>query len=80
MNYLAAMLAVKQSLNAQVGCKTIPTSGVQPGTDCRPSHRAAAAALGDSKLARLGSGAAVLIYFTAVAIIMIYFTAVANLS
>jgi hypothetical protein len=40
-------------LKAQVGCETLLASGVQAGTDCRPS-----AALSDSESARLGHGAA----------------------
>ncbi len=52
------MLAAQQSLKAQVGCETLPASGVQSGTasDCRPSS--GCAALGESESARLGSGAA----------------------
>ncbi len=48
------MLAEKQSLEAQVGCKSLP--GVQAGTDCRPSS--GCTALSDSESARLCSGAA----------------------
>ncbi len=42
------------TLKAQAGCKTPPASGVQAGTDCRPSR--CCAALSDTESARLGSG------------------------
>ena len=43
-------------MKAQVGCETLLASGVQAGTDCRPSR--GCAALSDSESARLGRGAA----------------------
>ena len=43
-------------MKAQVGCETLLASGVQAGSDCRPSR--GCAALSDSKSARLGRGAA----------------------
>jgi hypothetical protein len=49
-------LSKRRTLKAQVDCKTLLASGVQAGTDCRPSS--GCAALSDSKSARLGSGAA----------------------
>ncbi len=39
----------------RIGCETLPASGVQAGTDCRPSR--CCAALSDSESARLGCGA-----------------------
>ena len=46
-------LCNRLSLNAQVGCKTLPASGVEAGTDCRRG----CASLSDSESARLGRGA-----------------------
>ena len=46
-------LCNRLSLNAQVGCETLPASGVEAGTDCRRG----CASLSDSESARLGSGA-----------------------
>jgi hypothetical protein len=46
-------LCNRLSLNAQVGCETLPASGVEAGTDCR----CGCASLSDSESARLGRGA-----------------------
>ena len=46
-------LCNRLSLNAQVGCETLPASGVEAGTDCRSG----CASLSDSESARLGRGA-----------------------
>ncbi len=54
------MLAARQSLKAQVGSETFPESGVQDGTDYRPSR--GCAALSDSESARQGRGAARLLF------------------
>ncbi len=51
---LQSMLAAKQSLESEIGCKTL--SGVQAGANCRP--KSSYAALSDSESSRLGSGAA----------------------
>ena len=46
-------LCNRLSSNAQVGCETLPASGVEAGTDCRRC----CASLSDSESARLGRGA-----------------------
>jgi hypothetical protein len=66
-------LSKRQTLKAQFGCKTLLASGVQAGTDCRPSS--GCTALSDSESARLGCGAALPLSWT-----MIYLAAGANLS